>query len=99
MRHITIGRSRDDGMVGSGEVWALYVDPPFWGAGIGRALVAAGRDRLSKAGHERAFLWVLATNVGARRFYEQIGWSADGRERTEVIGGSPVREFRYVTSF
>jgi len=28
--HITIGRSRDDHTVDSGEVWSLYVDPPYW---------------------------------------------------------------------
>ena len=34
--HVTFGRSRDDDVAGSAEVWALYVDPALWGAGIGR---------------------------------------------------------------
>ncbi len=32
--HITVGPSRDEDMAGSGEVWALYVDP----------LLALGQD-------------------------------------------------------
>jgi GNAT superfamily N-acetyltransferase len=96
--HVTFGRSRDDDLAGSAEVWALYVDPPPWGAGISRALMVAACARLSKAGHEHAFLWVLSTNVRARRFYERMGWSADGCERTDVIGGTPVDEVRYMTS-
>ena len=96
--HVTIGRSRDDDLPGYGEVWALYVDPPYWQAGIGRALLIAAGDRLRRAGHERAFLWVLSTNSRARRFYERSGWAADGRHRIEVIGGNPLEESRYVTS-
>ncbi|WP_445168863.1 GNAT family N-acetyltransferase [Mycolicibacterium sp. Dal123E01] len=96
--HVTIGRSRDDDLADSGEVWALYVDPPSWGSGVGRALITAGCDRLLEAGHECAFLWVLSANTDARSFYERTGWSADGRERTDVFGDSPVRKVRYVTS-
>ncbi|BBZ77418.1 hypothetical protein MANY_27550 [Mycolicibacterium anyangense] len=33
--HITVGPSRDDDMAGSGEVWALYVDPLAGAAGQG----------------------------------------------------------------
>lgn len=96
--HVTFGRSRDDGLAGSGEVWALYVDPARWGAGIGHALIDAACARLSRAGHEHAFLWVLSTNARARRFYEGTGWRADGSGRTDVIGGTPVDEVRYVTA-
>ncbi|WP_432246390.1 N-acetyltransferase family protein [Mycolicibacterium sp. ELW1] len=95
--HVTIGQSRDDDMPDSGEVWALYVDPQRWGTGIGRALLAAGCDRLRTAGHQRAFLWVLSANDGARRFYERAGWSADGRERFDVFGDTPVRKSSYGT--
>ncbi|WP_431233541.1 N-acetyltransferase family protein [Mycolicibacterium psychrotolerans] len=95
--HVTIGRSRDADMPESGEVWALYVDPECWGAGIGRALLTAGCDRLRTAGHRRAFLWVLSANDDARRFYERNGWSSDGRERIEVFGDSPACKSSYVT--
>lgn len=95
--HITVGRSRDDDVVDSGEVWALYVDPPQWGSGVSSVLLVAGCDRLSRAGHEKAFLWVLATNMRARRFYERNGWTTDGVQRTVVLGGGSVHQVRYET--
>ncbi len=93
--HITIGRSRDEDIADSGEIWALYVDPVRWGGGVGGALITAGCDRLRRAGHDRAALWVLSDNVRARRFYERSGFCTDGRERTDVIGGTLVHEVRY----
>lgn len=95
--HITVGRSRDEELAG-GEIWALYVDPPHWGAGVGGALIAAGCDRLSRAGHGRASLWVLSDNLRARKFYERSGWRTDGVQRTDVIGATSVHEVRYVTA-
>jgi hypothetical protein len=44
----------------------------------------------------RAYLWVLAENARARRFYERGGWTADGVTRTEAIGGEPVLQLRYL---
>lgn len=96
--HITIGRSRDDQVVDSGEIWSLYVDPPYWGAGISHALLAAGCNRLSRAGHDEAFLWVLAANVRARRFYERNGWTTDGVQQAVVLGGVSAQQVRYVTA-
>jgi ribosomal protein S18 acetylase RimI-like enzyme len=96
--HITFGRSRDDELAGSAEVWALYVDPPLWRAGIGRALLDAACARLGEAGHQRAFLWVLSANTRARRFYERMGWRADGHTRTDAIDGNLIDEVRYVTA-
>lgn len=60
---------------GSGYVDYLGVSPPARGAGIGRALVAAGcarlRDDLDCAS---AHLTVRESNLGARRMYEQLGF-------------------------
>lgn len=96
--HVTIGRSRDDDIAASGEVWAVYVDPGHWGAGVGRALMDAAGHRLAQAGYERAFLWTLSANERARRFYERVGWQPDGRQRTILIGGRPADEVSYSTA-
>lgn len=93
--HVTTGCCRDDDLPGAGEVWAIYVDPPRWGTGVGRALLAAGSEQLHRRGHEVAALWVLSGNARARRFYELAGWQCDGAERTDAIGGHPVHEVRY----
>lgn len=36
---VTVGPARDE-PTPTGEVQALYVDPPAWGCGVGRALLA-----------------------------------------------------------
>lgn len=93
--HVTLGTSRDDDRPDSAEIWALYVDPQRWGAGVGRALLDAACRRFSAVGHESAFLWVLTTNLRARRFYAGAGWRPDGRERSIPLGGIPLGEVSY----
>lgn len=80
-----------------GRVYALNVDPPAWGRGLGRALLAAAEADLAARGWTRAVLWVLSANTRARRCYERAGWSADGRARVEDLAeGVPIDEVRYV---
>jgi|1186.fasta_scaffold64987_2 ribosomal protein S18 acetylase RimI-like enzyme len=67
---------------GLGELLALYVDPPAQGAGVGRALLAAGEERLRALGYDRAVLCVFARNERARAFYAGHGWR---QEEPEVI--------------
>jgi RimJ/RimL family protein N-acetyltransferase len=43
--------------------------PEYWGRGIGVAFVSAARSNLFALGFRNAFLWVLAGNVRAERFY------------------------------
>jgi GNAT superfamily N-acetyltransferase len=97
--HVTTGKSRDTDLQAGGEIWAIYVDPPRWGTGVGRSLMAAGSDQLRLTGYSRASLWVLAGNARARRFYELVGWQLDGAERIDVIGGVPLRAVRYRRQF
>jgi GNAT superfamily N-acetyltransferase len=81
------GRARDDDVAeGTGEVYALYVDPGCWGRGHGTALDAAARAHLRGG----ALLWVLEANAHARAFYERRGWVPDGTRR-EYAGAVAVR--------
>lgn len=91
----TTAPSRDSDLPDHGELFALYVDPEQWGKGIGMALVAAARDRLSQFGFRRALLWVLAGNVRADRFYRIDRWVPDGLLRTDTVWGVTVNEVRY----
>ena len=78
---------------GLGELLALYVDPPAQGAGIGRALLAAGEDRLRALGYDRAVLRIFVHNERARSFYDAHGWR---REEPEVVLDHPWSpEVRY----
>ena len=60
-----------------GELHGLYVDPPRWGEGAGRALLARVEQELART-WDQAVLWTLADNPRARRFYEAADWRADG---------------------
>jgi ribosomal protein S18 acetylase RimI-like enzyme len=77
-----------DGMLSNriGEVFAIYVDPPRWGTGAGRALMDAALHRLAERGFEAVRLWVLADNSQARRFYERAGFTADGTRASYPVG-------------
>jgi GNAT superfamily N-acetyltransferase len=84
---VTTGRCKDRDACAAGELVALYVDPPSWGAGTGRALIAAARERLLDQGLAHAVLWVLAGNDRAEHFYRVDGWvHDDGRRYDEVWG-------------
>jgi GNAT superfamily N-acetyltransferase len=91
----TTGRSHDSDLPDLGEVWAIYVDPPYWGRGVGRLLMDASRDQLRRDGAREALMWVLAGNERARRFYEIGGWWPDGARRMEIFGDSALEEVRY----
>jgi ribosomal protein S18 acetylase RimI-like enzyme len=91
----TTAPSRDPDREGVGELCALYVDPLRWGRGIGSALAAAARARLSADGFREADLWVLAGNERAQRFYRGDGWRESGARRARSIGGADVVELRY----
>ena len=88
------GHARGDDELGLGELYALNVDPPAWGRGAGRALLAAATAWLD-ARFGVSILWVTEENSRARRLYERAGWSPDGGAKTEDFGGASVRDCRY----
>lgn len=91
----SIGRSRDDDAHGSGEVFALYVDPSCWRKGIGRLLMTEACARLRMLGFEEAVLWLLVGNEAAARFYRIDRWRPDGCRRQEDVWGVEVDVTRY----
>ncbi len=78
-----------------GELRALYVDPPHWGAGAGHLLIAEACERLRRGGFELAVLWLLAGNEQAARFYRSCGWTPDGARRREDPWGVDVEVQRW----
>ncbi|WP_332107604.1 GNAT family N-acetyltransferase [Mycobacterium stomatepiae] len=95
MRHGHHRLFRDDDLSNFGELMAIYVDPPYQRAGVGRLLMAAARTRLRSVGVTTAALWVLDGNAQARRFYEHDGWRRDGTHRISTYGGTAADEVRY----
>jgi GNAT superfamily N-acetyltransferase len=91
------GPSRDQGedVSVTGEVQALYVDPPAWRHGHGRRLMQAATAYLADRGHREAVLWVVQENRRAYRFYEALGWRPDGATKRETWEGIEQTEVRY----
>lgn len=86
-------READPNLIG--ELYAIYVDPNRWGQGLGRALFTHATNRLASLEYSTAILWVLESNVRARRFYEIAGWSVDGGSKLESRPGLDLREVSY----
>ncbi len=80
----------------AGELFAMYLDPVYWGRGCGRTLLLAAEARLRADAYLDVSLWVLAENLRARQFYERGGWRTDGGEQKMVIGLDAVTALRYL---
>jgi GNAT superfamily N-acetyltransferase len=76
------------------HVRRLYVDPRYWGRGIGRRLHDAALDRLRSAGHGVVALWVLEANARARSMYERWGWRSTPDRQTVYPGVDEIRYLR-----
>ena len=77
-----------------GELYVLGVDPSAQGAGLGRALTAAGLDHLVGRGLRTAVLWVAGDNAAAIRTYRRAGFERAALDvryarRPEHTSGSP----------
>src|SRR5665213_477873 len=79
-----------------GEIAAIYVLCEHWRKGAGRALCDCALSEARRRGYELVTLWVLASNSGARRFYEAMGFSIDGVTKTEKASDeSELHEIRF----
>jgi GNAT superfamily N-acetyltransferase len=68
------GPARDNDMEELLELYSLYVRASHWGTGLGYTLFEIA------VGDRAAYLWVLAGNDRAIRFYERQGFRLDGTE-------------------
>jgi ribosomal protein S18 acetylase RimI-like enzyme len=91
------GPSRDaDAAADTGELYMLYLLPGYWRRGLGNLIQRRILLDMAEAGFRAATLWVLETNIRARRFYESTGWRPDGQVKTEPYGENfTVQEVRY----
>jgi ribosomal protein S18 acetylase RimI-like enzyme len=90
------GPPRDeDAPPSSAEVYGLYVLPDVGRSGVGRALLETALEHWRRRGIETALLWVFEANAAARRFYEALGWQADGARQEVDLGGFAPPEVRY----
>lgn len=90
----SVGRSRDAEAADEGELYAIYLNPSYWGRGIGRALLERAEESMRDFGFQHAMLWVLEGNERGERFYRHAGWECDGR-KIDAFHGVEVTELRY----
>jgi GNAT superfamily N-acetyltransferase len=89
------GPLTSEGLAGQvGELYALYLEPAWWSAGVGRALIETVLASLWEDGYRRVVLWVLTGNGRARRFYERAGFAHDGTTNM-LTGIGNIEELRY----
>uniref|UniRef100_UPI0025E6D361 anhydro-N-acetylmuramic acid kinase n=1 Tax=uncultured Agrococcus sp. TaxID=382258 RepID=UPI0025E6D361 len=72
-----------------GHIRSLYVSPDEQGGGYGRRLVEAAIASLADRGACGVTLWVFEENGPSRRFYERLGWVADGERKVDPAFGEP----------
>ncbi len=92
---LTVGPCRDDDLDESiGEIWGIYLAADQWRRGIGARVCARAEEMLRARGSRRIVLWVFEGNNRARRFYEAMGYSADGATKVIEVG-APLTAVRY----
>ena len=89
---ISYGNFRDETMQ-AGEIIALYVLKDYYGKGIAQKLIKAALIALDH--FSEIFLWVLKDNKRAIAFYQKMGFTFDGQEKTLELG-KPIKEKRMV---
>lgn len=95
---VAFGVSRDDGAPkDQAEIWAIYVKPSHWSAGVGRLLWLASAEQIRTEGYRTVSLWVIVGNQRATKFYERAGFAAEPASVKQFeLGGAKLEEVRYV---
>ena len=90
------GPTRDEAPSDIAEIYAVNVRPEFWRQGAGQLLCEHAAREAAAREYKAMTLWVMTGNDRARRFYERLGYEADGAKRTNTrLIGTPFDEMRY----
>jgi len=82
-----------------GDIYDLYVHPDAWHRGVGRQLLVSTTELFKTQGCAEATLFVFEGNARARKFYEQVGWRADGYRTNYERPEYTLPVLRYRTLF
>jgi ribosomal protein S18 acetylase RimI-like enzyme len=77
------------------EIAALYVHPDHWRRGAGRALCLHALEVARRQHLAAVTLWVLASNIVARNFYQTMGFYLDGAVKSDLFANRELQEVRY----
>ncbi|MGH3982783.1 MAG: GNAT family N-acetyltransferase [Pseudonocardiaceae bacterium] len=82
----------------TGELAAIYADPPVRGSGAGHLVHDAALAHLAAGGFQHVVLWVLQANSIARTFYARHGWALDNVRDRYHAQGHAIPVVRYSRS-
>ena len=81
-------RDRDDDPHRTGELYALYLGPDYWGTTYATALWAEARQSLATKPYADVTVWVLPDNFRARGFYQKAGFVYEpGKDKALTLFG------------
>jgi GNAT superfamily N-acetyltransferase len=92
----TVAGMPDPDQSSRGHLRGLYVDPGYWGRGVGRALHDAVLVHFQRIGVRVAGLWVLEANVHARSMLERWGWQPGPGRRPLFPGVDEIFYMRHI---
>lgn len=72
----------------------LFVRPDWWGSPLAQRLMSHALEGMREKGFTTSYLWTMAGNQRARRFYERNGWQHDGMSRAHPLHGLPLVRYR-----
>ena len=86
--------AEEDGIIGFIAIWCrpdpfidnLHVLPHWRSKGVGKELLEAAAEQLTRQGQSKAYLWVLEDNHRAVQFYEGLGGVREERANKPVFG-------------
>lgn len=68
------------------ELHGIYLHPDFCRRGIGTKAMEFAIEKARETGKSRMILWVFAENINSIRFYESLGFAADGATKLYNCG-------------
>jgi ribosomal protein S18 acetylase RimI-like enzyme len=80
------------------EIAAIYVHPDYWRRGAGRVLCHSALAAARRGYFTAVTLWVLASNIAARNFYQAMGFQLDDATKSEPMANYEIHEVRYRAS-
>jgi tRNA(Arg) A34 adenosine deaminase TadA/ribosomal protein S18 acetylase RimI-like enzyme len=98
---ISWGKSRDiEASKQEAEIYAIYIDPDFWGQGIGRDLMSLALSDIEHENYQSVSLWVLKSNKRAQKFYNKQKFIKKHREKKKgCVEGLSLAEIQYKKYF
>lgn len=75
--------TRDEDMPGYAELICIHSLPGMWRNGYGSKMMDAVLRDVANAGYSKIMLWVFEENARARRFYETLGFTLNGKTKSD----------------